>query len=90
MLSTGAVEESVSNWYSSFDLLFGVSVCDRGVVDVDVDVHDGIGMVIRSVRTLLKAVGAVVVAGLDIGVDVAKADEVIAVLVAGVDAGLVT
>lgn len=40
-------------------------------------------------RTLVKRVGAVVVAGLDIGVDVAEADEVVAVLVAGVDAGLV-
>jgi hypothetical protein len=38
---------------------------------------------------LFERVGAVVVADEDVGVDVAEADEVVAVLLAGVDAGLV-
>lgn len=38
---------------------------------------------------LVEAVGAVVVADEDVGVDVAEADEVVAVLLAGFDTGLV-
>jgi hypothetical protein len=40
-------------------------------------------------RGLVEGVGAVVVADEDVGVDVAEADEVVTVLLAGVDAGLV-
>jgi hypothetical protein len=40
-------------------------------------------------RGLVLGVGAVVVADEDVGVDVAEADEVVAVLLAGVDTGFV-